>query len=329
MPGYSSPLDQINARTTGVNPQFTNDNGTASASSPFLSSALSSGDSLTNLSNHGQQAGWGSVGKNIANVDQQESNNQAQIWANHQAQLNNDAAQKRLQNLVAQAEKQGNAAQAKAYQQEQLALQKIREAGAQYNKNSPAYSGGSYNYGGGSAQGTGAAGSARGVSAEGQNQLSTARADGYNLSSSNYDRTYHYNNQYSAMRNQALSDSYSWLGTHYVLDGETKQVGVDCSGLVQSVYSKLGYSIPLHSAEHEKDTIPGVRTSFSNLQPGDLVCWKDGSHIAVYAGNGEIIEAANTRVGTVRRPLWDSPSNVVGIHLTFADENRAQGQGKR
>ena len=49
--------------------------------------------------------------------------------------------------------------------------------------------------------------------------------------------------------------------------------------------------------------------------------WRDGSHIAIYAGHGQIIESANTKVGTVRRQLWDNPGNVVGIRLQLNDKS--------
>lgn len=299
--------------TLDGNPRISTDRGTATASSPFLSTSLQ----------HSSD-GWGSTARNITTTDLQAANTQTALLAQKQAQDNFKQQQARLTQLQKAAEKAGQDAQAKAYQQEQALTQQLN---AQRT----------YNYGGGSQQGTGSAGSARGVSAAGRNQLNTARSDGYNLSASNYDRTYHYNNAYSADRNAALSGAYSWLGTHYVLGGEKNQVAVDCSGLVQAIYSKLGFNVPTHSAadqgqtggRHNGNGIPGVRTSFQNLQPGDLVAWKDGSHIAIYAGNGQIIEAANTKVGTVRRSLWDSPSNVVGIHLTFADENSARGQQRR
>lgn len=314
-----NPNQDLQSTLTGqagadANPNVGTDKGAASASTPFLSNAL-----------QGPSSSWGQTARNISTTDLQAANTQTAYLAQKQAQDAFKAQQARLQKLVDQAEKQGNAAAAKAAQQEQQLTQQI---------NSLRNSQGSYNYGGGSSQGTGALQGASGLSAEGRSQLATARADGYNLSASNYDRTYHYNNAYSAERNAALAGAYSWIGTHYVLGGENKQVEVDCSGLVQAIYSKLGFNVPTHSAADQGQTggrnngngIPGVRTNFANLQPGDLVAWKDGSHIAIYAGNGQIIEAANTKVGTVRRALWDDPNNVVGIHLTFGDERGARGQ---
>lgn len=121
-------------------------------------------------------------------------------------------------------------------------------------------------------------------------------------------------------RAAALSKAKGYLGSPYVLGG-TSTSGIDCSGLVMMVYGSLGYNIPRHSATWQRDNIPGVRTNdINSLRPGDLVAWKDGSHIAIYAGNGNIIESANERVGTVYRKLWTSTSNVIGIKLRFAGE---------
>lgn len=133
--------------------------------------------------------------------------------------------------------------------------------------------------------------------------------------------TYKYvvNSKLDASRNKVLALATSYLGTPYVLGGTT-HTSIDCSGLVMAVYSQLGYSIPMHSATWQKNNIPGVRVAFNQLSPGDLVCWKDGSHIAIYAGGGEIIEAANENRGTLARPLWDSPDNVIGIHLRLPGE---------
>lgn len=130
----------------------------------------------------------------------------------------------------------------------------------------------------------------------------------------------------SRSRNRLLKNASSYIGDPYVLGGTTHQ-GIDCSGLVMSVYNKLGFKITQHDAEWQGENIPGVRTSVNNLRPGDLVAWKDGSHIAIYAGNGEIIEAANTRVGTVKRKLWANPKDVVGIAVRLPGEGIVSNPG--
>jgi len=122
----------------------------------------------------------------------------------------------------------------------------------------------------------------------------------------------------SPARRTALQSASSYRGTPYQLGGTTAR-GIDCSGLVMAVYNQLGYGISQHSAGWQGRNIPGVRTSINNLRPGDIVAWKDGSHIAIYAGNGEIIDASRSR-GTSRRPLWTSPDNVYGIALRLPGE---------
>lgn len=137
-------------------------------------------------------------------------------------------------------------------------------------------------------------------------------------------RAYKADGTLSDSRNALLKDASSYIGSNYVLGGTTKK-GIDCSGLVMAVYNKLGFKVSQHSADWQGDNIPGVRTSVKNLRPGDIVAWKDGSHIAIYAGNGEIIEAANTRVGTVKRKLWAPESAVVGIAVRLPGESTGIG----
>lgn len=130
-----------------------------------------------------------------------------------------------------------------------------------------------------------------------------------------YDKRYNTNNGLSAARNQALATATSYLGTPYRLGGLSHQA-IDCSGLVIAVYAQMGFRVP-HNARIQGQ-IMGQRTSVANLRPGDLVAWNNGSHIAIYAGNGQIIEAANPRVGTVRRRLWSSA--VYGVRLRLPGE---------
>lgn len=122
----------------------------------------------------------------------------------------------------------------------------------------------------------------------------------------------------NSSRQGVIQEASKYLGSPYQLGGRTVK-GVDCSGLVMAVYNQAGYNISQHSATWQGRNIPGVRTSVNNLQPGDIVAWKDGSHIAVYAGNGMIIDASSRR-GTTYRQLWASPSQVYGIKLRFPGE---------
>lgn len=119
-------------------------------------------------------------------------------------------------------------------------------------------------------------------------------------------------------RRDVLERAGQYVGSPYELGGRTVK-GIDCSGLVMSVYSKAGIDVSEHSASWQGRNIPGARTSVDNLQPGDIVAWKDGSHIAIYAGNGMIIDSSSSR-GTSQRPLWAPQDQVYGIKLNFPGE---------
>lgn len=122
----------------------------------------------------------------------------------------------------------------------------------------------------------------------------------------------------SGSRQDVVRKTASYAGTPYQLGGRTVQ-GIDCSGLVMAVYNQAGFNISQHSAGWQGRNIPGARTAVNNLQPGDIVAWKDGSHIAIYAGNGMIWDASRSR-GTSMRKLWAPESAVYGIKLRFPGE---------
>ena len=87
-----------------------------------------------------------------------------------------------------------------------------------------------------------------------------------------------------------VQQAAKYLGTRYVYGGSSPS-GFDCSGLVQYSLKKLGISVGRSSASQYSS---GVAVSRGNLQPGDLVFFSKGggiSHVAIYAGNGQVIHA--------------------------------------
>ena len=90
-----------------------------------------------------------------------------------------------------------------------------------------------------------------------------------------------------------------YIGYNYVSGGTTPSNGFDCSGFVYYVYNASGYSLSRLCSVQAKT---GTEVSRDNLIPGDLIFFNNGSngsigHVAIYAGNGTIVHAANTRRG--------------------------------
>ena len=83
-----------------------------------------------------------------------------------------------------------------------------------------------------------------------------------------------------------------FVGNPYVWGGTSLTSGADCSGFVQSVYSNFGVNLPRTSYEQQN---AGREVSYSEAQPGDLICY--GGHVAIYMGDGKIVHASNSRDG--------------------------------
>lgn len=96
------------------------------------------------------------------------------------------------------------------------------------------------------------------------------------------------------------------IGKPYVWGGSSEKTSFDCSGLVQYAYKKVGINLPRVS---NQQAMSGVRAPISALKPGDLVAWdnstrnKGADHVAIYVGNGQIIEAARTGTNIRQRAL--------------------------
>lgn len=92
----------------------------------------------------------------------------------------------------------------------------------------------------------------------------------------------------------------SKIGSPYVYGAAGPQA-FDCSGFTSWVYAQAGKSIPRTSGAQAS---AGQRVAINALQPGDIVVYYGGaSHVGIYAGNGQIIDALNSGTPVGYRPL--------------------------
>lgn len=88
----------------------------------------------------------------------------------------------------------------------------------------------------------------------------------------------------SSTVNNILSDAEDFLGTPYKFGGTTKS-GLDCSGLVITVYDDNNVTLPRRSSDQ---ALEGKKIDISETKPGDLLFFST-------SGNGKV-----THVGIVK-----------------------------
>jgi len=98
----------------------------------------------------------------------------------------------------------------------------------------------------------------------------------------------------------AVAAAESRVGDPYVW-GAAGPDSFDCSGLVMWSYDQAGIYLPHYSGSQYDDTTP---IPMSDLEPGDLVFPANpGQHVAMYIGNGEIVQAPYTGADVQIVPL--------------------------
>lgn len=103
---------------------------------------------------------------------------------------------------------------------------------------------------------------------------------------------------------------YSWgggkpNGPSTGVDSGANTVGFDCSGFTQFSYAGVGVLIPKYSGD-QYDT--GRKVPVSQAKRGDLLFWGPGGsqHVAIYLGNGQLLESASSAGKVSVAPLRTS-----------------------
>lgn len=98
-----------------------------------------------------------------------------------------------------------------------------------------------------------------------------------------------------------------WLGAPYLWGGVTEG-GVDCSGLVQRVFSLHGLELPRDADLQARDAGPARPAGeLEALVPGELLFFREVpqriTHVAISIGGGEVVHASLSHGGVVRSHL--------------------------
>ncbi|MCE4955844.1 C40 family peptidase [Macrococcoides caseolyticum] len=97
-------------------------------------------------------------------------------------------------------------------------------------------------------------------------------------------------------------------GKRYVY-GANSTTEVDCSSFVQQVMQSIGKSLP--RTTYEQITV-GHRVA--QPKPGDLVFFNQASHVGIYIGNGQMIDALNPKEGIGKRSVDDIDGTITGYY---------------
>ncbi|MDR6171500.1 C40 family peptidase [Curtobacterium sp. SORGH_AS_0776] len=107
-----------------------------------------------------------------------------------------------------------------------------------------------------------------------------------------------------------VADAKKYLGVPYVFGGTTTN-GMDCSGLVQTVFKDLGVTMPRVVPDQAK---MGVEVgSLKDAQPGDLIIPKGEGHVVIYVGDGKVLHAPRPGKDVRIVDNWYKDSDIATI----------------
>lgn len=137
-----------------------------------------------------------------------------------------------------------------------------------------------------------------------------------------------YDGDLSEAIKRLLKSAFTKLGTTYSQDLRDQEGYFDCSSFVAWCYRQIGvefggYSpVAANICKYLEQTSHKVSSSYdgNNLMPGDLIFYsseyngryKNITHVALYVGNGKIVDASYSKGQVVYRDIWGK-NQIVSI----------------
>lgn len=105
-----------------------------------------------------------------------------------------------------------------------------------------------------------------------------------------------------------VAEASRFLGLPYLWAG-TSGFGFDCSGFTYSVYQRYGITL---ARDADQQAVHGTAVARADLAPGDLVFFRGSStgavsHVGLYIGDGNMIDAPHTGAGIRIEPISSFP----------------------
>jgi cell wall-associated NlpC family hydrolase len=111
----------------------------------------------------------------------------------------------------------------------------------------------------------------------------------------------------SPLAARALAAAMALQGKPYQWGGNGPN-SYDCSGMTKAAYAAAGLQLPRTAAEQY---LTGPHPGLADLRPGDLLFWASDpsntatiDHVAIYAGNSEMVSADHTGDVVRLQPVW-------------------------
>ncbi len=123
-----------------------------------------------------------------------------------------------------------------------------------------------------------------------------------------------------ASGSDVVADARKYLGVPYVFGGTTRS-GMDCSGLVQTVFKDLGVTMPRVVPDQADMGVPVG--SLADAKPGDLIVPKGEQHIVIYVGDGKVLHAPRPGKDVRIVDNWYKDSDIATIRRIVPAEQPA------